>query len=171
MPEIKPSMFRVLIRGTIEDVWNEITRTDQPIPAFFNTRMDIKTLARGSKLAMRSGNGKYTGVVGTVIDVVPLKRFSYTFKFTNFNDPECVVINELEEVEGGVQFTLTIENLPEGTKTAKQMVQGGKMIVNTLKAVIETGRPSFGIRMLFVLFKLLEPFSPKSTRSENWPVD
>lgn len=170
MPETPPKLFRVLIRGSLEDVWNEITRTDAPIPAFFNTRMDVGTLQPGARIAMRTVDGKYTGVVGEVLEFEPMRRFSYTFRFTNFEDPECRVINELEEVEGGVQYTLTIEDLPEGTKTAKQMVQGGTMIVNTLKSVIETGKPSLGTRCLFTLFRLLQPFSPKRCKSENWPV-
>lgn len=170
MPETPPKLFRVLIRGSLEDVWNEITRTDAPIPAFFNTRMDVGTLQPGARIAMRTVDGKYTGVVGEVLEFEPMRRFSYTFRFTNFDDPECRVINELEEVEGGVQYTLTIEDLPEGTKTAKQMLQGGTMIVNTLKSVIETGKPSLGTRCLFMLFRLLQPFSPKRCRSKNWPV-
>lgn len=163
-------MFQVFIQGSIEAVWNEITRTDVPIKAFFNNRMDCSRLAPGSKMAMRSPDGRYTGVVGEIRELIPHKRFSHTFRFTNFDDPECLVTYDLEEQNGGVQFTLTIEDLPEGTKTAKQMVQGGTMIVNTLKAVIETGKPSFGIRLLFVLFKMLAPFSPKRCKTENWPV-
>ena len=50
------------------------------------------------------------------------------------------------------------------------MLQGGTMIVNALKAIVETGRPGFGTRMLYVLFDLLEPLSPASTKSENWPL-
>ena len=161
MPETRaPHLFRVLIRSSVEEVWNEITRTDEPIAAFFNSRMDVGTLKAGSKLAMRTPDGKYTGVVGEVLEVVPLQRFSHTFRFTSYDDPECIVIYDLDPVEGGVQFTLTIENLPEGTKTAKQMGQGGTMIVNTLKSVIETGRPSFGMRMLYLLFKLTAPMTP-----------
>jgi hypothetical protein len=49
------------------------------------------------------------------------------------------------------------------------MKQGGRMIVNTLKAVVENGRPSFGTRLLYRLFRGMEPCSPKTTRSENWP--
>lgn len=163
-------MFQVLIQGSLEAVWNEITRGDAPIKAFFNNRMDRVQLAPGSRIAMRSPDGKYTGVVGEIIELIPQQRFSHTFKFTNFDDPECLVIYDLEDTGAGVKFTLTIENLPEGTKTAKQMVQGGTMIVNTLKSVIETGKPSLGVRMLFVLFKLLAPFSPKRCKSENWPI-
>jgi len=165
------SKFRVLIRGSIEDVWHEITRTDAPIPAFFNSSMDVGRLAPGSKLAMRSPDGKYTGVVGEILEIEPPVRFAHTFKFTSYDDPACRVVYDLEEVEGGVQFTLTIDDLPAGTKTARQMLQGGKLIVNTLKAVIETGRPGLGTRLLFGVFKLTAPLTPKKCLSENWPVE
>lgn len=163
-------MFRVQIDGRIEDVWHEITRTDAPIPAFFNSQMHTRALRPGARLAMRSPDGRYTGVVGEILEVDPPRRFAHTFRFTNFDDPPCKVIYTLEEKRGGVEFTLEIEDLPVGTKTAKQMVQGGKMIVNTLKAVVETGRPSAGTRMLFGVFKLMQPFTPKRCLSENWPV-
>jgi uncharacterized protein YndB with AHSA1/START domain len=163
-------MLRVHIRGSIQDVWHEMTRTDQPIPAFFNSRMDVGTLAPGSKMAMRTPDGKYTGVVGEILEFDPPHRFVHTFKFTNYDDPPCVVAFDLAEVDGGTQLTMTMSDLPVGTKTAKQMVQGGKLIVNTFKRVVETGRPSFGVRMLFVLFRLTAPLSPKKSRSEHWSV-
>ena len=44
-------------------------------------------------------------------------------------------------------------------------------MLNPLKAIVETGRRSFGVRLLYnVVFPLTEPLSPKSTRSENWPL-
>lgn len=173
MPETPATtaMFRVTIDSTIDAVWHEITKTDEPIPAFFNSQMDVGRLAAGSRLAMRTPDGKYTGVVGEILECEPPRRFAHTFQFTNFDDPPCQVIYTLEEVAAGVQFTLEITDLPVGTKTAKQMMQGGKMIVNTLKRVMETGKPSFGTRMLFVLFKVLAPMSPKKCLSTNWPVD
>ena len=170
--ETRPdAIFRTLIRGTIEDVWHEITRTDSPIPAFFNTRMDTSKVAPGSKFAMRTGNGKWTGVVGEILEVIEPTRFAHTFKFTNFDDEACRVVYDLVTVDDSVEFTLSIYDLPEGTKTAKQMTRGGTMIVNTLKSVIETGRPAFGTRILYLLFKLMAPLSPKKCRSEFWPVD
>ena len=44
------------------------------------------------------------------------------------------------------------------------------MIINTLKAMVENGRPSFGTRMLYMLFRLLEPLSPKKSLTSNWPL-
>ena len=58
-----------------------------------------------------------------------------------------------------------------GTKTAKDMERGGPFIVKTLKAIVETGRPPLGTRLLYVLFGLLGPFTPKKCRSENWPLE
>ncbi len=171
MPKTAPSLFRILIHGSLEDVWNEITKTDEPISCFFNSRMDVAALRPGSKLAMRTPDDAYTGVVGEVLEVEPMRRFSHTFRFTNFDDPACKVVYDLEEVQGGVQFTLTVEDMTADTKSAKQMLQGGPMIVNTLKAVIETGRPSLGTRLLYVLFKLMQPFTPAKCRTEHWPVD
>lgn len=165
------AMFRIVIRGSIEAVWHEITRTDRPIPAFFNSQMHVGRLAPGSKLAMRSADGKYTGVVGEILEYDPPRRFAHTFKFTNYDDPYCTVTYDLEEVDGGVAFTLTITDLPAGTKSAKQMLQGGTMIANTLKHVIETGRPAFGTRLLFGVFALMAPMTPRKCRSEHWPID
>ena len=170
MPDTQ-SMFRVVIDSTIQEVWDEITRTDEPIAAFFNSRMHVAHLQAGSRLAMRTPDGKYTAIVGEITEYDPPHRFAHTFRFTNYDDPECVVAYDLEEVEGGVQFTLTISDLPLGTKTAKQMVQGGTMIVNTLKSVMETGKPSFGIRLLYGFFKLMTPLTPKRCLTTNWPLD
>ena len=164
-------MFQVHIDGSLEAVWNEITRTDQPIPAFFNNQMHRLELAAGSPIAMRSKDGAYTGVVGEILEVIPHKRFAHTFKFTNYDDPPCTVIYDLEPTDSGVKFTLTVKDLPVGTKTGKSMSSGGTMIVNTLKAVIETGRPKLPIRILYVLFRVLQPISPKRCRTEHWPLE
>ena len=78
--------FRVEIQGSIEDVWQEITRTDAPIAAFFNSRMEVGRLAAGSRLAMRTPDGKYTGVVGEILEYDPPRRFVHTFQFTQYDD-------------------------------------------------------------------------------------
>ena len=69
-PEIPDTRakFQVLIQGALEDVWHEITRTDSPIPAFFNSRMDAPNLTPGAPFAMRSSRDKYTGVVGKILE-------------------------------------------------------------------------------------------------------
>jgi uncharacterized protein YndB with AHSA1/START domain len=168
--EHEKAVFRVFIRGSIHDVWHEITKEGEVQQCMFNMRLDTDGLRPGGQIRMRSASGKNTGVVGEVLEFSPPHRYVHTFRFTQYDDPPCTVIHELREVEGGVEYTLTHENIPAGTRTAKQMNQGGALICNTLKAVVERGRPSFGVRMLYRLFGLLEPLTPRKCRSENWPV-
>jgi uncharacterized protein YndB with AHSA1/START domain len=171
MGEHEKAVFRIVIRGAIEDVWHEITKVGEVQKCMFNMRLDTDGLRPGGQIRMRSGNGKFTGVVGEVLEFQPPHRYVHTFRFTQFDDPPCTVIHELKEVPGGVEYTLTHENMPAGTKTMKQLNQGGGLICKTLKALIERGRPSFGVRLLYLLIRLLQPLTPKKCRSENWPFD
>lgn len=169
MPDTERLVHKILIQGSIDDVWREITKTDEVQGAMFNMQLHTDGLAPGGKVRMRSKNGKWTGVVGEVLEFDPPRRYAHTFRFTQYDDPPCKVVYELKEVPDGVEFTLISENVPAGTRTAKQMKQGGDMIVKTLKAIVETGKPPLGTRLLYVLFKLMEPFTPRKCLSANWP--
>lgn len=170
MADQEKAVFKVFIKGTIQAVWHEITKTDQAQGCMFNTCLCTDGLKPGGKIRMRTRSGKYTVVAGEVLEFDPPHRYAHTFRFTQYDDPPCKVTYDLKEVSGGVEFTLTLEDVPAGTKTAKQMTQGGTMIVNSLKRIVETGRPSFGIRVLYRLFRVMEFLSPKKSRSENWPL-
>lgn len=171
MSERERAVFKVRIKGSLDQVWREITKTGEPQQALFNSRMHTRGLVPGARICMRTPSGRYTSVVGDVIEVEPEHKLSHTFRFTSYDDPECRVTYELREVGEEVEFTLTCEDMPAGTKTAKQMKQGGTMIVNTLKSVVETGKPPLGTRLLHLLFKVMEPLTPKRARSENWPLE
>jgi hypothetical protein len=148
----------------------EITKAGEAQPCLFNMRLDTDGLRPGGLIRRRTASGRYTGVVGAVLEFAPPHRYAHTFRFTRYDDPPCTVIHELQEVEGGVEYTLTHEDVPPGTRTARQMNQGGALICRTLKAVVERGRPSLGVRLLYGLSGLLEPLTPARCRSENWPL-
>ena len=122
-------------------------------------------------MTMQTANGKYRTVVGKVLEFDPPHRYAHTFKFTAYDDPPCTVTYELKEVEGGVELSLITTNVPAGTRTEKGMSQGGTFIVETLKSVVENGKPSFSGRMMLGVMGLFQPFTPKSCRSENWSFD
>ena len=164
------AVYRVTIEGTMDDVWRELTRTDRPQRAMFNSVLHTDALAAGGQLRMRTPNGRYTGVVGEYITVEEPVRLAHTMKFTSFEDPACTVTFDMAQVERGVELTLTIDDVPVGTKSEKHLRQGGGFIVKNLKAIVETGGPTLGARLLFVLFRLLEPTTPKRARSEHWPL-
>ncbi len=83
------AVFRIHIYSTLEQIWREITRTEGLNAAFFNMKMDVDEFKPGGKLRMRTPDGKYTGVVGEILEYDPPRRFVHTFKFTQFDDPPC----------------------------------------------------------------------------------
>jgi uncharacterized protein YndB with AHSA1/START domain len=174
MPEPSPrserAVFKVLIKGPIEAVWREITKTDGVQKAMFNMRLHTPGLRPGSPFQMRSEDGKVVGIVGEVLEFDPPRRYVTTFRFTRFDDPPCKITYELKEVAGGTEFVMTLDDLPPGTTTSKQMVQGGPLITKTLKSLVETGKLPFGTRVLYGIFALMAPLAPKKTRVENWPM-
>lgn len=161
---------KIHIRGRIEDVWREITKTDEPQLAFFSGQMHRLSLGPGSPVQMRTADNKYTSVVGEILEVSPPHRFSHTMKFTAYDDPYCKVTYDLKEVGDGVEFTLTSEDIPAGTRTAKDMTRGGDFIVKTLKQIVEDGRPALGTRLLYRLFGLLAFMTPEKCKAEHWPL-
>jgi uncharacterized protein YndB with AHSA1/START domain len=168
MSDTTQCVSKVFIRGTIEAVWREITKTHERQGCMFNMQLRTPGLAVGAPVRMTTPDDKYTGVVGEVLEFDPPHRYAHTFKFTQYDDPSCKVIYELKEVEGGVEFTLICADMPAGTRTAKNMTGGAKLITKTLKAIVEAGKPTLGVRMLYRLFALTAPLTPKRCRSENW---
>ena len=164
-------VHRVVINAPIEKVWETLTKTDAVLPFFFCSVLKTTKLEVGAPVRMRSPDGKLTGVVGEVTEFDPPHCFAHTFKFTNYDDPLCLVRYELKSIEGGTEFTLTSENVPVGTMTEKQMGSGGKMIADALKVYVESGKPSFVSRMIVILNFLTGPLAPKKCRSEHWPLD
>ncbi|MEL6105282.1 MAG: SRPBCC domain-containing protein [Planctomycetota bacterium] len=171
MPEKTKLVHRIRINASIQDVWDALTKEGEVLPFFFNSVLQTTSLAPGAPMRMRSKDGKFTGVVGDVLELDPPYRYVTTFKFTNFDDPPCKVTHELKEVDGGVEYTLISEQIPAGTKTEKQMKQGGDFITKSLKGVVENGRPPLGPRLILFMIGLFGWTTPKQCRSEHWPLD
>ena len=169
--ELERSYFRVTIRAPIHKVWAEITRTESVLPFFFNSVCKTPGLEVGAPIRMVSKNGKYAAVVGDIIEFDPPHRYAHTFKFTNLDDPPCIVRYNLREVEGGTEFTLINEAVPAGSKSEKYMTSGGKFIANNLKSFVETGKATAGGRFALFMMGLTTPFTPDKCRIEHWPFE
>ena len=172
MAEPKKAVFRIVIDGTMEAVFRELTKTGEPQGAVFNAvlTLDQPGLVRGRRMQMRTGSGRHAIVVGEVVEHEAPTRFAHTHRFTQYEDPFCTVVYDLRKVDGGVEVTLTVENIPAGTGTEKEMMKGGDFILRTLKAIVETGRPPLGTRLMYAMFGALEFVLPARTKSENWPL-
>ena len=170
-PEVADAIFRIVINAPIERVWRELTKTDEAQGAIFNAWLHTTGLTPGGRMQMRTGSGKHVIVDGAVEEFDPPHRFVHTHRFTQYDDPVCKVAYELKPVAGGVEVTLKVLQMPVGTRTAKDMQAGGMMILNTLKAICETGKPKLGTRLMYLMFSLMEFVLPKRTRREHWPMN
>jgi uncharacterized protein YndB with AHSA1/START domain len=165
------AVFRVTIKGSVDAVWRELTKQDEPQAAVFNACLHAQALVAGRSMQMRTANGKNVMVIGKITRFEPKTCFAHTLRFTQYDDPECEVTYLLRPTDAGIECTLTIDRMPVGTRTAKDMQSGGKMIVDTLKAMVETGRPALGVRIMYTMFGVLGFVLPKRTRTENWPLN
>jgi uncharacterized protein YndB with AHSA1/START domain len=171
MSELKSAVFKVHIKAPIDKVWEALTREGTKLPFFYNSVMHTPALAPGSALRMRSEDEKYTAVVGDILVVEKPHRFVHTMKFTQYDDPASKVTFELSEKDGGTELLMLLDDVPAGTKSEGYMMSGGPFITQTLKALVEQGRPTFKQRLFLGMIGLFAFMTPKACRTENWPFD
>ena len=171
MAEEKKAVFRVVINGPQDAIFRELTRTDGLVPAIFNSRMVTTGMRPGGRMQMRTPSGEHTIVEGEIVEFDPPRRFVHTHRFTQHDDPVCRVTYELKPVTGGIEVTLTVDDIPLGTRTENEMRRGGDFILRNLKAIVETGRPPLGTRLMYALFGAMEFVLPKRTQTVHWPLE
>lgn len=164
------AVFKVYIEADIQRVWRELTKTGEAQGAIFNAWLHTTGFAAGDRMQMRTGSGRHVIVDGEIVAFEPPHRFVHTHRFTQYDDPACTVSYELKPVGSGVEVTLRVIGMPSGSRTAKSMSSGGTMIVNTLKAICERGRPALGTRLMYWMFEHMEFVLPARTRSDAWPL-
>lgn len=171
MSEENKAVFRVFIRGRIEDVWREVATVGVPLQGIFNAVMHTSgKLAAGVQMQMRTISNKCAIVIGEVLEYDPPRRFVHTHRFTQYDDPFTRVAYDLEEKDGGVKLTLTVFDITPGTRTANDMMKGGTFMVNNIKAIVENGKPPLSTRLMYWMFGKMEFVLPKRTSVDNWPL-
>jgi uncharacterized protein YndB with AHSA1/START domain len=171
MSDTTKAVFRIQINGSIDAVWRELTKQGEPQAAVFNAWLHAQALQVGERMQMTTRGRTHVLVIGKITAFEPPTRFAHTFKFTQYDEPECEVIYDLRQLPTGVECTLTVDRMPVGTKTEKSMQGGGGQILNTLKAVIETGKPAVGTRLLYAMLDKMSFVLPKRTHADNWPIE
>jgi uncharacterized protein YndB with AHSA1/START domain len=167
------AVFRIFIKADIQRVWRELTKQGEAQGAIFNAWLHTNgALKPGTRMQMRTGSGKHVMVDGAVEVFEPPFRYVHSHRFTQYDDPICRVSYELKPVGDGVEVTLRVLDMPLGTPTAKSMAGSGgaPMILATLKAICETGKPGLGTRAMYWLFGRMEFVLPARTKAEHWPL-
>lgn len=162
--------YKVLIQAPIETVWSELVNTASPRPFFWNSKWDAKELAPGNAYRVISGDGKTVAVVGEILEMDPPHRMVTTFRLTSLDDPASRVTYTLKEMDGATEFTLITDSILAGSKSENSMADGSRFITRNFKAYVETGKVTFGARVMLAMFRLMAPFTPKSMSADKWPL-
>jgi uncharacterized protein YndB with AHSA1/START domain len=164
-------IYKVVINAPIDTVWSELVDTASPRPFFWNGTWDATEFAAGNPYRVASNKGKTVAVIGRILEMDPPHRLVTTFRLTQLPDPPSQVTYTLKEVEGGTEFCLISEKVLAGSKSEKSMADGSRFIVENFKAYVETGKVTFGARLMLGMFSLMAPLTPKSMDADNWPLD
>ena len=165
------AIYKVLVKAPIETVWSELIKTTSPRPFFWNSSWDARDMSPGNAYRMVSSDGKVVAVIGEILEMEPPHRLVTTFRLTQLDDPASKMTYTLKEIDDGTEFTLITENVLAGSKSEKSMADGSQFIVTNFKAYIETGKVTFGARMMLAMFRLMAPLTPKSMSADKWPLD
>ena len=164
-------VYRVLIDAPIDTVWSELVDTTRPRPFFWNGSWDTPNLAAGQPYRVSANEGKTVAVIGRVLEIEPPRKLVTSFRLTSLEDPPSRVTYMLAEKDGGTEFSMITERVLAGSKSEKSMDGGSKFIVQNFKAYVETGRVTFGARVMLAMQKLMAPLTPKVMQADNWPLD
>lgn len=168
---VEKQFYRVVINAPIEKVWSELVNTTKPRPFFWNGSWDAPEMAPGQPYRISANEGKMAPVIGRILEMDPPNKLVTTFRLTNLEDPASKVTYMLAEKDGGTEFSLVTENIIAGSKSEKSMASGAKFIVENFKSYVETGKVTFGARVLLAIYSLMAPLAPKSMSVESWPFD
>src|SRR5256885_675775 len=83
-----------------EAICRELTATDRPLGAIFNSHMHTTGLGPGGRMQMRTVSGGHVIVEGDIVEYDPPRRFVHTHRFTQHEAPICTVTYELKPVAG-----------------------------------------------------------------------
>lgn len=170
-PLAEKQFYRVMIDAPVEQVWSELINTNSPRPFFWNAGWDTASMSPGHAYRMLSKDGKTVAVIGKIIEMDPPHKLVHSFQLTSLPDDASTVTYTLVEKDGKTEFTLITENIVAGSKSEKSMDQGARFIVENFKAYVETGKVTFGARIMLAMYSLMAPLAPKSMSADKWPLD
>ena len=81
MTDTTRAVYRIVIDGSMEAIFRELTKRGEPQAAVFNAWLHAQALAPGNAIQMRTGTGKHVLVIGKVLELDPPRRFTHTFRF------------------------------------------------------------------------------------------
>lgn len=134
-------IFVTYIKTDVEKVWKALTSGELTKKYYHGSEMR-SALTPGSSIdfIVLDDDGKEVSAVnGEILEVIPNKKLSHTFRFHDNGDRPSRVTFLIEEVEGMVKLTVTHDDFDGETETYNSVVEGWPYILSGLKTYLETG--------------------------------
>ena len=126
MMDARRLVSKIRIRASAERVWRELTKHDEPQAAVFNAWLHAQAMAPGAIIQMRTVDGRNVLVVGRILEFDPPRRFAHTFRFTQYDDPECTVIYEIVAVGDGSRCDADRRQPPRRARARRRKWRGAR---------------------------------------------
>lgn len=163
-------VFSIDIDATVEAAWHELTKVGEVQYPMFNAVLETDW-SPGSPMYYYKPDRSRIFVVGKVVEVDPPKRFVHTYRFTDLDESDSLVTWDFEQIPTGVRVTVTHGQWTDQDKTHKRVGRGWKMILKTVKAVLEDRKPPFMVRAMYGMMGALDFMNPPKSLSENVLAD
>jgi uncharacterized protein YndB with AHSA1/START domain len=136
-------VYKILIRGTAEDVWDAIVRPEKSVEYFYGTRVQSDWEV-GSELTYAYPDGTLASD-GRIISVDRPKRLEFTFRALWDEDLRAAgpvrEVWALDETDGMVALTVELYDVEPDSKLVTEFSGGLVYILSGLKTLVETGQP------------------------------
>ena len=159
-------VFSIDIETSVDAAWRELTKVGEVQFPMFNAVLETDW-EPGSPMYYYKPDRTRIFVVGRVVEVDPKRRFVHTYRFTDLPDTETLVTWDFEEIATGVRLTVTHSDFTDQTATHKRVGGGWKMILKTIKSILETGRKPAMVRMIYGMMSAVDFLQSKNTLTDN----
>ncbi len=134
-------VYKSFIKATAEQVWDAITNPEQTVKYFYGTAV-ASDWEVGSPMTYSYPDGTLASE-GHVISIDEPKRLEFTFQALWDEELKaegpCREVWALAEMNGMVQLTIEVYDIPADSKTLEDFSNGFPYIVGGLKSLLETG--------------------------------
>jgi uncharacterized protein YndB with AHSA1/START domain len=140
-------VFEVYIRTTPEQLWEAIVSPEYTRRYFYGGHYETSSWRAGAAYTTVLENGT-TPFEGTLLEVEPPRRLTYTFHYTGEDDTRgehpSRVTWEITPMGGMCRLSITHDQFTEGELATYRRVGGGwPFILSGLKTLLETGPEVF----------------------------
>ncbi len=159
-------VYSIDIGVPVQAAWDELTKLGKIQVPMMNTVLECD-LEPGAPMRYYNPSRKRILVVGTIMEIEPPHRMVHTYRFTDLDESDTVVTWQLDEIPTGVRVTVTHSRFTDQSGTHGRVKGGWNWILQTLKAVLETGKPPLKVRVLYGLMGAMSFMQPKKTLTAN----